>query len=166
MLSTIGYEKAELVDFVMTLKASKVEILIDIRERAQSRRRGFSKSALSEALEEVGIDYVHLRTLGDPKEGREAARAGNWARFKAVYHSVLRTREAIEALDQVAGLAKSHSICLMCYEREHLECHRKIVADHIERVVGRKFCHLKVRSLEENHVQERRMLRRHQSAAA
>jgi uncharacterized protein (DUF488 family) len=73
MLATIGYERSSLADFVATLVHSEIEILIDIRDRAQSRMRGFSKSALSEALKEAGIGYVHFRQLGDPKEGRDAA---------------------------------------------------------------------------------------------
>src|SRR5690606_1162660 len=98
VLTTIGYEKADLSDFIATLRAANVDILIDIRDRAQSRRPGFSKSALAEALDEVDIDYVHFRQLGDPKEGREAARRGDLARFRQVYEEVLRSPAAQDAM--------------------------------------------------------------------
>ena len=74
MLATIGYEKCTPEDFVATLQVRRIDVLIDIRERAQSRRPGFSKTGLSKAITEAGIEYIHLRELGDPKAGREAAR--------------------------------------------------------------------------------------------
>src|SRR3954453_21108705 len=80
ILTTIGYEAAELDDFVATLLAAGITRLIDVRELPISRRRGFAKRALSEALADAGIVYVHLRGLGDPKEGREAARVGDLVR--------------------------------------------------------------------------------------
>lgn len=146
MISTIGYEGAKPDDFVGTLKLVDVRMVIDIRDRAQSRRPGFSKSALRDSLEAVGIGYIHLKELGDPKEGREAARSGDFARFRQIYASVLKTREAIDALDQIAALSGQMSVCLLCYERDHHECHRKIVADRLESVVGSKVRHLGVRT--------------------
>lgn len=146
MISTIGYEGARPDDFVGTLLLVDVRMVIDIRDRAQSRRPGFSKSALRESLEEAGIAYLHLKELGDPKEGREAARSGDFDRFRRIYASVLETTEATEALDQIATLSEQMSVCLLCYERDHHECHRKIVADHLESVVGFKVRHLGVKT--------------------
>ncbi len=166
MLSTIGYENASLSDFVQSLRSSGVELLVDIRKRAQSRRKGFSKTALSDALEQAGIEYVHFRVLGDPKDGREAARSGNMALFRAIYRSVLQSPSAQNAIAEIAALSKHKHLCLMCYEQDHLECHRKMVADCLERMLGRKFCHLRVLRSEKIDGQKGRMLHRHQSAAA
>lgn len=146
MLATIGYEGARPDDFVGTLQLVDVQMVIDIRDRAQSRRPGFSKSALRENLEKNGIGYVHLKELGDPKEGRDAARSGDLAKFHKVYAAVLETQQAIDALDQIAVLAKRLNVCLLCYERDHHECHRKIVADRLESVVGSKVRHLGVQT--------------------
>lgn len=146
MLATIGYEGARPEDFVGTLQLVDIQIVVDIRDRAQSRRPGFSKSALRENLEQNGIGYVHLKELGDPKEGRDAARSGDLARFRKVYEGVLETQDAIDALDHIADLAKRLNVCLLCYERDHLECHRKIVADRLESVVGSKVRHLGVQT--------------------
>lgn len=145
MLSTIGYEGARPDDFVGTLQLVDVQMVIDIRDRAQSRRPGFSKSALRASLEAQGIGYIHLKELGDPKEGRDAARSGDLAKFRRIYAAVLKTDQAVEALDQIANLSRQMSVCLLCYERDHHECHRKIVADHLESVVGSKVRHLGVR---------------------
>ena len=66
-LATIGYEKATLDDVIGRLQAAGVELLIDVRAVAASRRAGFSKTLLAATLQAHGIDYLHLRALGTPK---------------------------------------------------------------------------------------------------
>lgn len=148
MLNTIGYEKADLTDFIQSLCQADVEVLVDVRDRAQSRRKGFSKTALSNALTEAGIKYVHLKTLGDPKEGREAARAGQWDKFDRIYRGVLRSQPAQLAIDQIIDLLEVSSVCLLCYERDHKTCHRKYISDEIDKRLGKKTRHLGVRKFE------------------
>jgi len=146
ILATIGYEAAELSDFIATLHGAGVSRLIDVRELPISRRRGFAKAALSTALAAAGIDYVHLRGLGDPKEGREAARAGDYARFRIVFGSHMKTEVAQNALRTAVRLVEDGGACLMCYERDHTRCHRTIVADAISSSLVAKIRHLGVRS--------------------
>ena len=136
MLGTIGYERASLADFVATLRVAMVATLVDVRERAQSRRPGFSKKALAGELAAAGIEYLHLPELGDPKAGREAARAGNIPLFLKIYREVMETPEAQRAVGQIEALLSEKTVCLMCFERDQNECHRKIVAEHIERRLG------------------------------
>ena len=79
---TIGYEAASLADFIDTLRLANVDRLLDIRELPTSRRKGFSKSALSAALADAGIGYAHERALGSPRELRHRLREdGDLARF-------------------------------------------------------------------------------------
>ena len=144
MLATIGYERATLVDFIATLELVGVDVLYDIREKAQSRRPGFSKTALSDALTAAGIDYVHRPELGDPKAGREAARAGNYRLFREVFSQVMNTTKANLALQEIETVAANRHVCLMCFERNQNECHRKIVADFIETKLRLKAKHLGV----------------------
>lgn len=132
MLATIGYERSSLADFIATLALAKVEVLVDIRERAQSRRPGFSKVALRDALESAGINYMHLPELGDPKEGRDAARNGNMDLFRKVVHTVMQTPRAGQALTAIERLVADKQVCLMCFERDQGQCHRKIVSDSLE----------------------------------
>jgi len=73
---TIGYEGATVPEFVATLGSAGVQRVIDIRALPNSRRPGFSKTPLRNALAEADIDYVHLRALGTPAEGRAAAQQG------------------------------------------------------------------------------------------
>ena len=166
MVATIGYERASLPDFIATLKISNIDILVDIRDRAQSRRAGFSKSALSAALEDAGIDYLHLRELGDPKEGREAARRGDFVQFRTIFGEVMQTAAAKKAIEKLEELAAEYEICLMCFERDQSTCHRKIVADRLEKSLDLKARHLGVKSGAGHEGERRRMHDFNQGAAA
>lgn len=156
VLATIGYEGASLKDFLATLKEAGVETLIDVRELAISRRQGFSKTALSTALEESDIKYVHLRALGDPKEGRDAAKAGDYTTFERVFKRHLRTVEAKAGVAAAVELARSSNACLMCYERDQERCHRSIVANVISDRLQVSVLHLGVRENSGSNRQRRR----------
>ena len=149
-INTIGYEGATPEDFVRTLQIAEVGLVIDIRDRAQSRRPGFSKAALEHLLSDAGIRYVHYRELGDPKEGRDAARANDIVKFRSIFSRVLETTEAQQALQKVIEAAEQNSICLLCYERDQTHCHRKLVADKIEVMTGKRARHLGVRQFEQD----------------
>lgn len=151
---TVGYEGSSLADFINALMDADIDMLIDVREVPLSRKKGFSKTALSKAVDEAGIDYLHLRALGDPKPGRIAARNGEFQEFRAIYRRHLRTKKAAEALSTVIDLTRYSKICLMCYERDALHCHRKIIADRIEHRTGKAAQHLDV------HVKPKIVLRR------
>lgn len=166
MLATIGYERSTLPDFVATLQLANIDTLVDVRERAQSRRPGFSKNALKEALQKVGIEYVHLPQLGDPKDGREAARAGKMHLFQQIYTTVINSPIAQEALRYLEDLALEKAICLMCFERDQKHCHRKIVAENLESRLGVKASHWGVVTGAAHESRERRMLHINQGTAA
>lgn len=131
-LLTIGYEGLQPGTLVAALRNAGAHVLIDVRELPLSRRRGFSKAALAELLARQDIEYVHLRDLGDPKSGREAARAGNYREFRKIYGAHLRTKRAQDALAAAVSIAKKRVSCLLCYERNPVQCHRSIVAALVE----------------------------------
>ena len=145
MLATIGYEGATLTDFLATLETARIHTLIDIRELPISRRAGFAKKALSAALSSIGIRYVHLKGLGDPKPGREAARANNHAKFLRIYTAHLKTAAAQGDLAQAVTLSEHGGVCLMCFERDPKGCHRRLVADEISAINGATVRHLGVK---------------------
>lgn len=166
MLGTIGYERSTLADFVATLSIAGVTTLADIRERAQSRRPGFSKRALAEALQRAGIEYLHFPQLGDPKAGRDAARAGNVQEFLEIYSAVMSSSAAQHALKEIETLVAFKSVCLMCFERDQNECHRKIVAEYLESRLGVRARHLGVKAGAGDGSTARRMLHLGEGAAA
>ena len=145
-LATIGYEGVTLDEFLAVLQDAGIQRLLDVRELPLSRRKGFSKTALAAALSEAGIEYVHLRGLGDPKEGRDAARSGDMAHFRRVFGAHMRTQRAQADLAVATDLVKGGGTCLMCFERDHAGCHRSIVADAISANVPLKIRHLRVAS--------------------
>lgn len=123
-LFTIGYEQSTPSAFQAVLDEAQVDLLVDVRAVAASRRPGFSKTALAAGIGEHGVAYVHLRALGTPKEGRLAARSGDHATLMRIYDAHLATAPAQAALEELAGLARGRRICLMCYERHVEGCHR------------------------------------------
>ena len=128
---TIGYEGTTMDEFLAALKAAGVERLIDVRALPLSRRPGFSKSLLRAALEEAGIEYVHLKALGTPAEGRSAARAGRHADLERIYAGQLELPEAIVQGAQMIELAKEKPSALLCFEREPAHCHRTLLLDAV-----------------------------------
>jgi uncharacterized protein (DUF488 family) len=132
-LFTIGYEQTPAQAVLDELEQAGVKLLVDVRAVASSRRPGFSKSQLAAGLDERGIGYVHLRGLGTPKEGRLAARAGDYETLQKVYAKHLDTSQAREELDELSSLVKkSGPVCILCYERDHRHCHRRWIAEIIE----------------------------------
>ena len=128
-IATIGYQAATVGTFLDALREGGVELLVDVRAVASSRRPGFSKTRLAANLQEAGIGYLHLRGLGTPPEGRAAARAGRYPELRRIYLEHLETTGAREQLGALAELVQSgRRICLLCFEAEPAHCHRSMVA--------------------------------------
>jgi uncharacterized protein (DUF488 family) len=128
-LATIGYQGTTIPAFLVALEEAGIEIVVDIRAVSSSRRPGFSKSALAAHLSTQNIDYLHLRGLGTPAEGRAAARAGRHDRLRRIYAAHLRTAGARAELDVLVELVRSgRRACLLCFEADAAHCHRSLVA--------------------------------------
>jgi uncharacterized protein (DUF488 family) len=141
-IATIGYQGAKLADFLATLAKAEVELLIDVREIAFSHRREFMKTALAGTLERAGIAYRHMKALGTPKPGRDAAKAGDRAGFRRHMLKQLGSPAGKAALAEAATLAKQSRVCLLCMEHDHRLCHRSEVARRLARATGAKVHHL------------------------
>jgi uncharacterized protein (DUF488 family) len=141
-LATIGYERAKLADFLRTLRDAGIAILYDIRANAWSRRSEFTAKRLEAALSEAGIAYRHLPELGSPDPARDAARAGDANGFERHYRAQIGTADARAALALIAEAASIAPVCLMCYERDPRDCHRRMTADALQAITGREPRHL------------------------
>jgi uncharacterized protein (DUF488 family) len=142
-LTTIGYEQAVQSRVIDELTRAKVDILVDVRAVAASRKPGFSKNQLAAGLDDKGIAYLHFQKLGTPKEGREAARAGHMDKLFRIYSRHLKTKGAQQEMDELTDLRKSGKrICLLCFERNPDACHRQWIAEEIEARTGAKVKHL------------------------
>ena len=133
-LFTIGYEQAKPTAVMRELKQAKIDLVVDTRAVAASRRPGFSKRQLAAALAEEGIGYVHLQKLGTPAEGRQAARAGDYDRLWKIYDKHIQQAEWQQALGELLALIKSKKrIALLCYCRDPKTCHRSRIVAQVKK---------------------------------
>jgi uncharacterized protein (DUF488 family) len=133
-LFTIGYEQAKPAAVLNELKRAKIDLLVDTRAVASSRRPGFSKRQLAASLDDAGIAYVHLQKLGTPAEGRAAARSGDTATLWRIYDKHIKKAEPQEALDELIGLIKSGKrVALLCYCRDPKACHRSRIVANVQK---------------------------------
>ena len=140
---TIGYEQATQAQVIGALKAAGVKLVIDVRAVAASRRAGFSKGVLAASLKEEGVDYLHLKALGTPKAGREAARAGRTEEMRRIFEGHLAEPEAVTAFEGAAELAEARPAALLCYEADPACCHRRIITDRLAQERGFTVCDLR-----------------------
>lgn len=124
---TIGYEGATVDEVLAALTEAGVEQVADIRAIAASRRPGFAKSALAANLATRGIGYRHLRALGTPKEGREAAREGDQATLARVYAGQLELPQAQAEVQMLQDMVTERPTALLCFERDPAACHRSLL---------------------------------------
>jgi uncharacterized protein (DUF488 family) len=128
-IATIGYEGATVATFQQALRDAQIDLLVDVRALASSRRPGFAKTRLAANAKDAGAEYLHLRALGTPADGRAAARAGHHDEMHRIFREQLATPAAQEQLALVADLVRQgRRVCLLCFEAKPEHCHRSIVA--------------------------------------
>lgn len=127
---SIGYEGRSAAELIEALRYQQVTVLVDIRLTPISRKPGLSKTALAAALRAAGIEYVHLRELGNPKANRPGYRAGEPTALD-LYRSVLSSDDGQSALRHVTELLDGGAVALLCFERDHADCHRHQVVDEL-----------------------------------
>jgi len=130
-LVSIGYEGRDIDGFVEELTGADVAAVVDVRLTPLSRKPGFSKTKLGARLSEAGIDYRHLRALGNPKENRPAFRDGRVEEGRARFRTLLEEPDAVAALSVLAERASRQRVAVLCFERDEHHCHRKVVLDKV-----------------------------------
>ena len=144
VVATIGYQSTNVANFLEALRAADVELLVDVRAVASSRRAGFAKSRLAANVNEAGIDYLHLRGLGTPSDGRAAARAGHHDEMRAIFTEHMKSDEAQADLATLADIVRSGKrVALLCFEADPRHCHRSLVAAALSALVPIEVRHLR-----------------------
>lgn len=144
-VATIGYENATPGGLTEALTDARVDLLVDVRALAGSRKPGFAKTRLSATLAGAGIEYLHLPSLGTPREGRIAARAGRMGDFRRVMQTQLRSTSGRKGLAMLAEkVASGRRVCLLCLEADPGQCHRSIVAEVLGHLVPIRVRHLRI----------------------
>lgn len=134
-ISGIGYEGVTVDELVSRLKASSVDVLVDVRLNAVSRKRGFSKRALSEALTLAGIDYKHFRALGNARDNRSGyAELTTTSALEAreTFRTTLESEAAQEQINDLVDLARDHRVAVFCFESDGRHCHREQVIEAVD----------------------------------
>lgn len=128
-VGSVGYERhKDNREFAQALADAGVERLVDVRELPISRRRGYAKSALMAAMAEAGVEYVHVRALGNPKPFRDLYKAGRTEEGRAAYEAFL-LEERQEALAALAEMLREKPAALMCVEHDSATCHRAVILE-------------------------------------
>ncbi|HCY61965.1 MAG TPA: DUF488 domain-containing protein [Oxalobacteraceae bacterium] len=139
---TIGYEGLDIDVFMLLLAEHSIETVVDIRELPLSRKPGFSKKALSSALNLSGFEYVHMVDLGCPKPVRDRYREdGNWKRYTEGFLKYLEKQEV--AIAELSDRVNSSNCALLCYEADFNFCHRSMVANAVREYCGVQVEHIK-----------------------
>ena len=127
---TIGYEGKTPDSFTDQLISNGIKRLIDVRERAQSRKPGFSQKRLAQILSDNGIEYLHFKMLGSPKNLRiELNQNGDFDKFAEAYKKYLASQR--EAVNELVRNASEKPTAIMCYELGSGRCHRSMIASEI-----------------------------------
>lgn len=130
-LVSIGYEGRSAEDLVSELCAQGVDVLVDVRLTPSSRKPGLSKRRLAERLAEAGIDYLHLKALGNPKENRQPFWDGRVSDGCQAFDALLASEEPQAALQTIVKLMDSSTVAILCFERDHDRCHRQVVTERV-----------------------------------
>lgn len=140
-LFTFGYEGLNIEAFITRLQEMAVQWVVDVRELPLSRKRGFSKTKFQEQLAKAGISYVHVSSLGCPKQVRDRFRVdGNWPRYVRGFLAHLEKQQS--AVSELAQLSRVSNACLVCFESDHTACHRSYVARAVQLRGGPPVMHL------------------------
>ncbi len=125
-----GYEGRDIESFVASLVDSRISVVADVRLTPISRKKGFSKTRL--ALAEAGIEYTHLRGLGNPKDNREPFWDGRVevgrAQLSVASCVPRRPKPTLLAL---AEHAQASRVAVLCFEKDERRCHRQVVLETV-----------------------------------
>lgn len=140
LFATIGYEGITVEEYLNKLIESDIRLLVDVRKNPLSRKFGFSKSKLSELLNNVGIGYRHLPKLGIVSENRKFLKTSQ--DYKDLFSDYEKTviPEEQESIARLYDFYLEYGrIAITCFEECHTMCHRHKVAEAVAGVAHRKF---------------------------
>jgi uncharacterized protein (DUF488 family) len=140
---TLGYQGVDVDSYVQKLKAAGVGVVADVRETPWSHKRGFCKNILSTELSKVGIEYVHVKSAGNPKENRRTA--PDMTECLRRYRVYLDENPA-GIVDLIAvvrtAASRNQTVCLTCFEKHVSDCHRSILVEEMRRQIKLRAVHL------------------------
>ena len=141
-LYTIGFTKRSAENFFETLKSAGVRKLIDIRINKTSQLAGFANSGDLPYFLKVSssITYESVENLAPTKDLLNSYRSKKitWDDFEDLYLNQIKSSNALDTLNP------SHfkNACLLCSEHTAEKCHRRLLAEELEKLWGIRIVHL------------------------
>lgn len=140
ILFTIGYEGISLEEYLLRLLKNDVKVLVDVRNNPLSMKFGFSKSQLKNYCASLGIGYEHIPEVGIQSEQRqELKNQSDYDKLFALYRKNSLTKTTISQMYILNLLKKHKRIALTCFEANICQCHRKHLAEAIEKLPSFEF---------------------------
>ena len=132
---TIGHSTRKVEDFIATLEAHGIKLLVDVRSLPGSKRYPqFNKETLAKSLQEHGIHYEHFAELGGRRKPRSDSRNTAWRSpsFRG-YADYMETEEFRIGVDRLVDLANDIGpTAIMCAEAVWWRCHRALISDFLK----------------------------------
>lgn len=140
-IATIGVYGFDRDSFLSALKAARIDLLLDVRQRRGVRGSQYAwanSRRLQDALAEAGVRYQHLPELAPTTELRELqyeedARRGEGKRSRTElapayvegYTERILDRADLDSIVRFIGASRA---ALLCVERDARACHRSLIA--------------------------------------
>ena len=128
---TVGHSTHSLEEFVDMLKAHDIAQLVDVRTIPKSRRvPQFNAESLATALPKLGVEYLHLKSLGGLRHAKKDSVNTGWrnASFRG-YADYMGTDEFRQGIERLLKLARTKRTAIMCAEAVPWRCHRSLIGD-------------------------------------
>lgn len=131
VIYTIGHSTREIDEFIALLRQHDIRQLVDIRTIPKSRRNPqYGQEQLKQSLEEAGIRYVYMKSLGGLRSKSKDSINDAWrnASFRN-YADYMQTDEFKSGVEELIDLASETTTAIMCAEAVPWRCHRSLVSD-------------------------------------
>lgn len=135
-LYTIGFTKKSAAYFFEKLRNTEIKRIIDIRLNNVSQLAGFAKKEdLKYFLKEIcQIDYLHLSEFAPTQDILDAYKKnkGDWKIYEKQFLELMEKRH----IENKISKELINNGCLLCSEDEPDHCHRRLVAEYLQKLWG------------------------------
>jgi len=157
MIHTVGHSNHPIAHFLKLLQSQGVTLLADVRSTPYSRfNPQFRRDALAESLAQQGIEYLFLgEELGARSKDPSCYDDG-----RVSYRKLAATDLFRQGIHRLLTAAKSHTVAIMCAEKDPLDCHRTILVARELVKRGETVAHILASGQVESHEQVMERLRK------
>ncbi len=134
-LYTIGYEGISLEHYLNKLIINDIKLLVDVRKNPLSMKFGFSKTLLKRYCKSINIDYIHVPEVGiDSKHRKKLKTQYDYDKLFLDYKKTTLKETLNDQQNILYLLQKYNRIALTCFESNICQCHRKHLAESIQKI--------------------------------